>query len=148
LDDLGLVPTLRRYVDTFKEQMGVEITMSVKGSERRMQPYVEVMVFRALQELMGNAYRHNQDMPTKLQIGIQLSVEEKLVRVSVNDNGKGFDPQTIAELGGLGLKIIRDRVEMMGGTMDIDSSVGQGSRITFQIPVDTYSETDARSNIG
>lgn len=148
LDDLGLIPTLRRYADSFKEQMGVEINLNVKGSERRCEPYVEVMIFRALQELMGNAYRHNQELPTKLSINIQLSVEEKMVKVSVSDNGKGFDPQAAAELGGLGLKIIRDRVEMMGGNMDVDSAVGQGSRISFQVPVETRSETDVRSQLG
>ncbi len=148
LDDLGLVPTLRRYVDSFKEQMSIEIGLNVKGSERRMEPYVEVMLFRALQELVGNAYRHNQEMPTKLQVNVQLGIEEKMVKVVVSDNGKGFDPQAAAEMGGLGLKIIRDRVEMMGGNMDIDAAVGQGSRITFQIPVDTRSETDSRSQLG
>lgn len=148
LDDLGLVPTLRRYTDTYKEQMGVDITLNVKGSERRMEPYVEVMVFRALQELMGNAFRHNQDMPTKLQINIQMGIDEKITKVTVSDNGKGFDPQAVAELGGLGLKIIRDRVELMGGFMEIDSAVGQGSRISFQIPVETYSDADGRPKMG
>ncbi len=148
LDDLGLVPTLRRYSDSFKEQMGVDINLSVKGGERRMEPYVEVMIFRALQELVGNAYRHNQELPARLQINIQLGIDEKIVKVSVGDNGKGFDASVAAEMGGLGLKIIRDRVEMMGGTLDIDSAIGQGSRISFQIPVETYSDTDGKPSMG
>jgi len=142
LDDLGLLPTARRYVDTFKEQMGVDVMLTVKGTDRRLEPYEEVMVFRALQELMGNAVRHNQDAPSKLQLTVQILLDEKTLRVIVSDNGKGFDPKTAAERGGLGLKLIRDRVEMMGGFMEVESSIGQGSRVSFQIPVTTVGEVD------
>jgi two-component system sensor histidine kinase DegS len=57
LDDLGLFPTLKRYVDALKEQSGVEISLRIKGQERRLEPYLEVMIFRAVQELLGNAIR-------------------------------------------------------------------------------------------
>ena len=73
LDDLGLFPTVRRYVDNFKEQTGAEVNLTLKGSERRLESYLEVMIFRALQELLGNAFRHNQDSPVKPQINIQIS---------------------------------------------------------------------------
>jgi two-component system, NarL family, sensor histidine kinase DegS len=76
LDDLGLFPTVRRYVDNFKEQTGCEVNLTLKGSERRLESYLEVMIFRALQELVGNAYRHNQDSPVKPQINIQNSMDE------------------------------------------------------------------------
>src|SRR6266511_4071417 len=60
LDDLGLVPTVRRYADAFKEQAGLDINVTVTGTERRLEPYLEVMLFRAIQELLGNAARHSQ----------------------------------------------------------------------------------------
>lgn len=133
LDDLGLFPTVRRYLDNFKEQTGVEVNLTLKGSERRLEPYLEVMIFRALQELIGNAYRYNQDNPVKLQINIQISMDENLTKVSVIDNGKGFDP-AVVENKGLGLKLIRERVELLGGYMEIDADSGKGARITFQVP--------------
>jgi two-component system sensor histidine kinase DegS len=135
LDDLGLFPTMRRYVDTFKEQSGLEVTLTIKGQERRLEPYIEVMIFRALQELLGNAARHNVDNQTKVQITVLVYIESDMVRVTVNDNGKGFAPNDISHRGGLGLKLIRDRVEMLGGKIEIDSAVNQGVKITFKIPV-------------
>jgi two-component system, NarL family, sensor histidine kinase DegS len=145
LDDLGLVPTLRRYMDTYKEQTGLEVQMSVKGAERRFEPYVEVMIFRAVQELMGNTARHNQDHPVKPQINLQVMIEESFVKVIVSDNGKGFDPAAAAERGGLGLKLIRERAEIMGGFFNIDSREGQGCRVTFQVPTPEFVTTGAHS---
>lgn len=134
LDDLGLFPTVRRYVDNFKEQSGLEVNLTLKGSERRLESYLEVMIFRALQELMGNAFRHNLDNPLKPQINIQISMDENITKVSVIDTGKGFEPATIEKKHGLGLKLIRERVELLGGYMEIDSDVAKGARITFQVP--------------
>lgn len=134
LDDLGLFPTVRRYVDNFKEQSGLEVNLTLKGSERRLESYLEVMIFRALQELMGNAFRHNQDSPLKPTINIQISMDENVTKVSVIDTGKGFDPATIEKKNGLGLKLIRERVELLGGYMEIDSDVAKGARVTFQVP--------------
>ncbi len=53
LDDLGLIPTIRKYVDAFKEQTGMDTSLTVTGTERRLEPYLEVMIFRAIQELLG-----------------------------------------------------------------------------------------------
>jgi len=134
LDDLGLYPTLNQYINSFKEQNGIEITLTIKGEERRMKPFIEVMIFRAVQELLYNAYHHNMDNSARLVINVQLWHDENLVRVSVNDNGRGFDPQVAEKSDGFGLKLIRERVEMLGGYMEVESGVGQGCRIAFQIP--------------
>jgi len=134
LDDLGLFPTVRRYVDNFKEQTGSEVNLTLKGSERRLESYLEVMIFRALQELLGNAFRHNQDNPVKPNINIQIAMDENVTKMSVADNGKGFDPAGIDNKQGLGLKLIRERVELLGGYFEIDAAVGKGARITFQVP--------------
>jgi two-component system sensor histidine kinase DegS len=130
LDDLGLIPTIRRYSETFREQSGLEINLVVSGTERRLEPYIEVMVFRALQELLGNASRHSHATAIKVHVDIGKSN----IRVSVDDNGKGFDAEMIEQGGSLGLKLIKDRVEMLGGSFDIDSSTGKGTRITFSTP--------------
>jgi two-component system, NarL family, sensor histidine kinase DegS len=136
LDDLGLVPTLKRYVDGFKDESGIEAKINIKGTEQRLEPYLEVMVFRAVQELMSNAVRHNIDAPTKPQINVQMALEDNMVRVLVHDNGKGFDPEDVQNESGLGLKLIRERVEMLGGYMEVESAPGQDTRVTFQIPIE------------
>ncbi len=130
LDDLGLVPTVRRYADAFKEQAGLDINVTVTGTERRLEPYLEVMLFRAIQELLGNAARHSQATLVK----IMLDIGEDRVRVSVDDNGKGFDPDLIQQSNSLGLKLIRERAEMLGGNFEIDSNIGKGTRVSFSVP--------------
>lgn len=130
LDDLGLVPTLKKYVDAFKEQQGIETRLTVTGVERRLESYQEVMVFRAIQELLSNAARHSQANVIK----VMLDLGETTVKVTVEDNGKGFDPEAVEERGNMGIKVIRDRAEMVGGYLQIDSALNQGTRVVFQIP--------------
>lgn len=131
LDDLGLAPTIRRYVDTYKEQSSIEASAIITGNERRLEPYLEVLIFRAMQELLGNAARHSQGNVVKVQV----DMGDSLVKLTVEDNGKGFDPDVINQKNSLGLKLIKERVELLGGSFDIDSSLGKGSRIFLTVPV-------------
>jgi two-component system sensor histidine kinase DegS len=130
LDDLGLIPTLRKYSDAFKEQAGLEVSVTVTGTERRLEPYLEVMIFRAVQELLGNASRHSQATLIKVQVDLG----NEFIRVHVEDNGKGFAPETLKDSSSLGLKLIRERAEMLGGNFEIDSAAGSGARISFTVP--------------
>lgn len=133
LDDLGLVPTIKKYSDAFKEQTGMDVNVTVTGTERRLEPYLEVMIFRAVQELLGNASRHSQATLVK----VHLDMGNEFLRVSVDDNGRGFDPETVKESNNLGLKLIRERSEMLGGKFEIDSALGSGTRISFTVQAKT-----------
>lgn len=135
LDDLGLVPTLQRYLEGLKDQYNVDVKFNVSGGDRRLESFMEVIIFRATQELVENAIQYNLEKPDKTQITTQLSIENDLVKLAVSDNGIGFDPAAILKTSGLGLKIIRERVEMLGGKMDIDSAPGHGSSISIQVPI-------------
>jgi len=130
LDDLGLIPTIRKYIDAFKEQTSMETSLTITGVERRMEPYLEVMIFRAIQELLGNAARHSQAAAVKMHI----DMGNEIIRVSVDDNGRGFDPEAALTGGSLGLKLIQERAEMLGGKLDVDSALGKGARIVFTVP--------------
>jgi len=130
LDDLGLAPTIRRYADTFKEQTGMDISVSISGSERRLESYVEVMVFRAMQEILGNSVHQSQATLVK----IQLDMGDALIRLSIDDNGKGFDTDALQKDANLGIKLIKERAEMVGGTFEIDSAPGKGARVSLSIP--------------
>ena len=130
LDDLGLVPTFKRYVDAFKDQTGMDIRLTVSGLERRLESYQEVMVFRAVQELLNNAVRHSQASTVK----IYLDMGDANVKLTVEDDGHGFDVAMLEDRNSMGLKVIRERVDMLGGYFDVESAMGQGTKITFQIP--------------
>lgn len=129
LDDLGLVPTLKKYAEAFKEQSALDVNLTVTGVERRLEPYLEVMIFRAVQELLGNSARHSQASSIK----VYADMGSEIIRISVEDNGKGFDPDSLKESSSLGLKLIRERAEMLGGNFEIDSAIGSGARISFTV---------------
>lgn len=137
LDDLGLIPTLKRYVDWLKEQSGLKINFTFSGSESRMEPYQEVMVFRAVQELLNNVTRHSEATEVK----INLDVGESSAKATVEDNGRGFDPGQLAKQSGMGLRVIQERVESLGGTIDIDGAENRGVRVSFQIPAQVTHKT-------
>ncbi|MCW5875781.1 MAG: hypothetical protein KIS85_02755 [Anaerolineales bacterium] len=135
LDDLGLVPTIRRYVSHLAEKTGTEMNVSVTGSERRLEPYVEVIIFRVVQELLTNPALHNQATSVK----VQLDIAERQVRASVEDNGRGFDPGSLPDEAELTIKALRERMEMLGGTFELDSAPGSGTRFQMVIPVEPVS---------
>ncbi len=131
LDDLGLVPTVKRYATHIAEKTGVDVNVSVTGSERRLEPYIEVVVFRAIQELLSNSSLHTQANSIK----VQLDLGEHQVRVSIEDNGKGFDPNAIPQEAELTIKALRERMDLLGGSFELDSAVGKGARFSLLIPV-------------
>jgi two-component system sensor histidine kinase DegS len=133
LDDLGLVPTIKRYADHLAEKLGMDVMVNVSGSERRLEPYIEVVIFRAIQELLSNSALHMQASNIKVQIDIS----EKQVRTAIEDNGRGFDAHAVPGEAELTIKAIRERMTLLGGSFDLDSVVGQGARFTFTVPTET-----------
>jgi len=132
LDDLGMIPTIRRYIDMLEERAGFEINLTITGNERRMDQYIEVMLFRSLQEFIGNSERHGKATSIK----VLLDIAENSVKLSVDDNGKGFDVDNFSEDSGLNLKLIKDRAEMLEGNLLIDSTLGKGTRVSLTIPIE------------
>jgi len=139
LDDLGLVPTVRRYVKGFEEKTGIQTTLTVTGDERRFEAHREVLVFRSFQELLANARLHAQCS----QIRVTLDVDESYVRATVEDNGKGFDVAAAIAPGQkhVSLGTLREKAELLGGQLQIDSTIGQGTRSTLEIPVTSMALT-------
>ncbi len=134
LDDLGLVPTLRRYVDSFSDNSGVPTHLTFTGKERRLASHKEVTVFRIVQELLNNAVEYSHAS----SVQINLDVGDELVRVSVEDNGSGFEvPDNLVspDADRLGLMTMRERLEMLGGQIQFDSGLGRGTRVSFELPV-------------
>ena len=132
LDDLGLVPTLKRYADSFAEKAGLPIALTVTGSERRFAGYKEMALFRIVQDLLGNVRQHAH--ATRAQVLLDLT--EDAVRVTVEDNGSGFDVnEVLAAKKGIGLSTLRERVEMMSGQVQVDSAPGRGTKVSLVVPL-------------
>jgi len=136
LDDLGVVPTLRRYTESFQEKNGISVPITVTGVERRLESHIEVTIFRNVQELLQNALNHAQ--ATQVQVSLDIA-QDRIISV-VEDNGRGFNAdEALNSSRTIGLSTIRDRTQMLGGELDIQSSLGQGARVEFTIPI-TMSE--------
>jgi len=134
LDDLGLVPTLRRYTQDFREKSGLTIDLHIMGEERRLAPHLEVTVFRVIQELLNNVDQHAH----ATHVDVTLDLEGEVVAVTVEDDGCGFDLEEILaaarERKSVGLITIQERTEMLRGEVEIDSSVGRGTKVRLELP--------------
>jgi PAS domain S-box-containing protein len=134
LDRLGLLPALEWLASDVSKYSGINTEVSINGNERRLPEDVELMLFRITQEAMRNVWRHSQ--ATKANIAVEF--DQNQIRVSISDNGKGFElSKTINDLaryGKLGLAGMQERARLAGGTLTIQSEVGKGSSITVNIP--------------
>jgi len=137
LDDLGVVPTVRRYVDSFKDKNDIEAKLDFLGEERRLESHREVMVFRGIQELMG----HARDYGSASEIFIRLDISNDRVKVDVEDNGRGFDAQaaftgdeTHVEPRAQSIITLREKFELVGGSLSVTSGETDGTRVHMELP--------------
>lgn len=134
LDDLGLVPTVRRYIEAFKEKTGLNINVIITGTERRLEVHREVVVFRTIQALLANVREHAQ----ATQVKVSLDMGDHQIRATVEDDGRGFDVESVLEEGegsqGKGLRMLDERLVQTGGDFDVDSVAGEGTRVGFSLP--------------
>ncbi len=136
LDDLGLVPTLKRYVTDFSENHHVEVNMSVHGLEGRLPNHYEVTLFRFVQEALNNIYKHAEAQ----QARVLITVSEDILQIIVEDDGKGFHVnEVLSDLSGrrnMGIASMRQQVEtMLKGEFGIESAIGRGTRVAANLPM-------------
>lgn len=130
LDDLGLIPTLRKYLDTTGDyNPGIILTFESNGTERRLPSSYETSIFRLVQEAISNAVRHGK--ATAIEVKLEWLKEH--VSIIVSDNGTGFD-QSIVKNQSFGLIGMKERIELIKGDFIINSSLGEGTILMFQIP--------------
>ncbi|MCZ6529995.1 MAG: sensor histidine kinase, partial [Chloroflexi bacterium] len=134
LDDLGIVPTIRRYAEAYKEKTGLDVSVVVTGTERRLESHREVLIFRTVQALLQNV----RDYAQATQVKVLLDLDDTQVRATVEDNGKGFDVESAMEEDGAarGLRVNKDRLEQVGGSFEIESQPGEGTKASFAIPIE------------
>ncbi len=135
LDELGLIPALRWYLAQIADAWGVAIAFE-GGKTGRLPDHVEVTAFRIVQEAVGNVVRHAKAASATVRVAPD---EEGWLVVSVTDDGIGFDTRSVAGRArtgeSVGLMGMRERAEIIGGTLSIESSPGMGATIVARLPV-------------
>jgi len=135
LDDLGLVPALEWMTEELAKQHKIDASAEVIGIEPALSPEVQLLLFRIAQEALNNARRHAEASA----VVAKLEFESDRVRMTISDNGKGFQlPNRAEELAGtgkLGIIGMHERARLAGGTLDIQSELGEGTQVTTEIPL-------------
>lgn len=136
LDDLGLIPTLRRYTQDFGEKYGLGITVTAQNMDNRLPRHYEVALFRFVQEALNNVVKHAH----AASVRVMLELFNDQLRVVIEDDGTGFDPaDALADQLGrraMGAAIMRQQIEtLLHGQLTIDSAPGQGTRVMAHIAV-------------
>lgn len=135
LDDLGLLATLRWQVSDLEKQSGVEVRLTVIGIERRFSAEMELTIFRIVQEALRNVEKHAQ--ASKVEVKIEFC--EGKTKISIGDNGKGFDSgRSLADLpreGKLGIAGMEERVRLLNGNMRIESEPDKGTKVMIEVPI-------------
>jgi signal transduction histidine kinase len=136
LDDLGLVPALRIHAERTLGKAGTQFEIDSRTLAVRLPPETETALFRTLQEALGNVVRHGRASRVRVTLASRNGVFEG----EVVDDGCGFDPATVPTDGsgprGLGLLGMQERVALCGGTLEISSAPGAGTRIRIRVPLE------------
>lgn len=135
LDDLGFVAALRWYADRHLTQSGVDVRFEVTPLPERLPAEIETAVFRAVQECFTNIRRHARAE----KVLVQIAFEDGTLAIDVEDDGMGFDPASVAPSPGnprgLGLLGLRERIELVGGRIQIESAPGRGTLVAIRVPI-------------
>ena len=140
LDDLGLAPTLRRFMESVREETGIAADLIVLGKEQRLPQTVEVTVFRLIQEAVNNARKHAKST----RILVRLEFTDNQINTQVEDNGIGFNMEEAREKArnadSFGLMSMSERVDLLGGELRIVSTPGIGTTVSACIPLASIEE--------
>ena len=135
LDDLGLVPAIRWFTRSSLERVGIRVIVKAPGVPLGLSSAVTTTLFRIVQEAVNNIIRH----ANAGSVTIVLQLSKGLVQLGIEDDGIGFDPQHASrdavELQKLGLLGIRERAELLGGQVQIESAPEKGTRLQVSIPL-------------
>lgn len=143
LDDLGLIATLKRYLEEYRKQNNIETELVCLGRNKRMPAAVEVAVFRIIQECLNNIHKHARAKHATVKV----EMLDDRINVTVRDDGKGFDIESVqkdAGMEGYGLVNMRERAGLLNGKIDIQSAPGRGTTVSLSIPVNEWFDNPPR----
>jgi len=132
LDDLGLLPALRSLMKRVEKSFDIHVELLVQGERRRYSAAIETALYRIVQEAMTNTAKYARAS----QLGIVFEDREKELVVTIVDDGIGFDVEKTLHTGkGLGVFGMKERAQLLGGTVNIRSAPGEGTTVIVRIPV-------------
>ncbi|MCG0274869.1 MAG: sensor histidine kinase [Thermosediminibacteraceae bacterium] len=140
LDDLGLVPALKKYVEIYQNDNGIYVELTILGKEFPLENGHAVAIFRVIHEAMTNIKKYARAS----QVIIKVEFLKNKVNVLVRDNGIGFDVEKVfSEKQGTAFGIVgmRERIQLLKGRFEIKSSPGHGTEVFFSVPVAKRPET-------
>jgi len=129
LDDLGLQSAIRWYAENRLEPLGMDVSVEIRGTERRLPAEVETAVFRVVQEAVNNACEHSEAARANLIV----EFKDRAIAGQIEDDGVGFE---VASKRGIGMMGMRERITLLGGHFEVDSAPGKGTRIAWEVPLD------------
>lgn len=131
IDQLGIIPTVQLLTESIQKiHPQLEIIFDVNFQER-CHPAVEINLYRVVQEALHNITKYSQ--ARVVHINMRRQEETDSLTLEIRDNGIGFDRQKLTSVG-LGLKHMEERIDQLGGTIDIDSQLNEGTTISIRIP--------------
>lgn len=137
IDDLGLIPTLEQFISGCRGRSGVSLNLTVEGERAGLPPEKELAIFRVIQEAVNNAIRHAE--ARSIQIYLSFESAGRALAVAVKDDGRGFNVADLrkvyASLKKLGLISMEERVRLAGGAFDLVSAPGEGTVVSFRVPL-------------
>jgi PAS domain S-box-containing protein len=134
LDDFGLDAALRSFIEEWSRHAGIVVDLHTPSEAERLPGALESTLYRIVQEALTNVVRH----AAATNVSVVLERHQRQVILVIEDDGKGFDPETARAAsgdGGLGLSGIRERVALMRGTVEFESRVGFGTAIYVRMPI-------------
>lgn len=134
LQDLGLGPTLARYIDDYSRFFAKKVALSSDDVLPHLTPDQELTIFRIVQEALQNIHKHAGQ---GAEANVALRVDGNVVQLTIADNGRGFDPHGVAPraTSGAGLPGMRERATLAGGELHVESEPGSGTVITLRMPL-------------
>ena len=131
LEKLGLKKALQDLVQKTEASHDFEIQLQIYGQEQILEDGINVMLYRIVQELLNNIIKYAEAK----EVLVQITYSEDWLNLTVEDDGKGFDPNNVAEDKGMGLKSIAFRTQYIGGEYEIDSRPEMGTLVSINVPL-------------
>lgn len=138
LDDLGIEPAMKLLVEEFTDRSNIDVSLDISAdkSTSSIPPEISLCAYRIVQESLTNVRRHSKAR----NVAVSLRCDPKEISLSVSDDGVGFDLNNLSALQGCGVEGMKERANLVNGSIEIYSTQGEGTRIVFRASFDPLSE--------